>query len=280
MKNIKTTEIIALVIVGVLIVATIIGGGWFIANNVKEANKKLESTGIEKVEDGTFPSAESTSQQEGEEVTVADKTTSEDDKKSGKKETESVADNSTKTENKTNKNNKNKTDKKTNSKKDKYEKNDKPVVATEKATQKTDSDAVQEIVPETNATHSSKKVLKVNGVDCYVGDTITVALNIETPEVLMNFQGYTKYDDQYLEFVGVEANVNGLFNDHESCIYYNGSDINKGFDFTEKGTMYTATFKVKKAGSTGIVNTIEVLTDLKDKVVNPKDAIITIGIYN
>jgi hypothetical protein len=103
---------------------------------------------------------------------------------------------------------------------------------------------------------------------------------MQTPKVLENFQGFTNYDDSYLEFVSIQGNVSGMFNNKDSVIYYNGSDIMKGFDFTKKGTLYTATFKVLKKGSTEITNTIEVMSDQNSNPVEPGTCEFEFGIFN
>lgn len=167
--------------------------------------------------------------------------------------------------------------------------------ATEKASDKTQStekatsqqkateeksDAIEEIVVDTNnpkPSNNSKKILKVNGVKCNVGDTISVALNLKTPQSLVNFQGYTTYDNQYLECTNVKCNVNGYTNILESEIRYNGSDISTGFDFTQYGTLYVAEFKVLKNGSTNIDNIFQVLSD---NTVDENDCVVDLVIYN
>lgn len=142
------------------------------------------------------------------------------------------------------------------------------------------SSPVPVVKPTQNPSHNSKDVLTVNGTKCYVGDNITIAVNLKTPVVLENFQGTTSYDNSYLKFVNAQANTNGLVNDHESVIYYNGSNISTGFDFTKNGTIYTATFKVLKKGSTKVTNDIEILTELNGDPVNLDKCSHSVEVYS
>lgn len=82
-----------------------------------------------------------------------------------------------------------------------------------------------------NSDNNKAKVCKINGTNCNVGDTITVALNMKTPKVLVNFQGYTDFDSSNLKFVSAKINANGgLINCVNNTIYYNGSNISKGYE--------------------------------------------------
>lgn len=135
------------------------------------------------------------------------------------------------------------------------------------------------IVPTENETHASDDILTVNGKKCHVGDTVTVAVNLRTPKILENYQGYTEYDQSCLEYVKLNMNSGGLYNEKDGVIYYNASIIS-GIDFTSEGTIYTATFKVKKAGSTQIKNTIQILTDTDDKPVKLSDCKEEIKVYD
>ncbi|MGN1131240.1 MAG: hypothetical protein ACI4Q8_07805, partial [Ruminococcus sp.] len=130
-----------------------------------------------------------------------------------------------------------------------------------------------------NSNNNKSKVCKINGTNCNVGDTITVALNMKTPKVLINFQGYTDFDTSYLKFVSAKINVNGgLINCVNNSILYNGVNISKGYDFTTTGTLYTATFKVKKAGSTTIKNTMQVMSDMNMTDVKESDCKISVKV--
>lgn len=277
MKKFKKKEIIALIIIAVLMIATITVGSFIIVRNVNQANNILDSTNSSIVASDIDTTSEETTISEGDEVTV---NSSEDEQEStkidvtnGAVETKGEGNKATQAPDKSDKKDKNNKD-------DKKDKNSNKVNNSGKDKETQSTGAIEEIVPETNAEHSSNKVLTVNGTKCYVGDEIKVTLNIKTPKVLENFQGFTQYDDKCLEFVSIKGNVNGMFNNHESCIYYNGSNITQGFDFTENGTLYEVTFKVLKAGTTKIENTIEVLSDQKSNAVSPEDCEITIGIFN
>ncbi len=125
-----------------------------------------------------------------------------------------------------------------------------------------------------------KNVLKVNGVKCDIGDTITVVLNLKTPETLINFQGTTYFDSEYLECVSTTMNVSGMINAKTDSILYNGSEISKGFNFTGYGTMYVAEFKVLKKGNTTITNDFEVLSNMDMKLIDEKDCVVDLVIYN
>lgn len=113
-----------------------------------------------------------------------------------------------------------------------------------------------------------------------MGDTVTLVLNLKTPCVLENFQGETSYDGSYLKFVSAKVNVNGIINNSGTCIYYNGSDIGSGFDFTKKGTLYTAAFQVKKAGSTTISNKFQVMSDQSSKPVKESDCKVSLEVFD
>lgn len=260
----STAEKVLLIVLIVLMVAVVAVGAFIIIGNVNRANFEAENPTIATVstdEDFTFATDESTKSEDKPEHTDATK-------KQEPKET--ATDVTVKSDTKTTKNTTatepKATKKPTNSKKPNN-------------TSATTPDAIPVVEPTTNSNHNSTEVCKINGTKCYVGDTITVALNVKTPKVLVNFQGYTEYDSSYLKFVSAKANVNGLVNDHNSAIYYNGSDISRGFDFTNTGTLYTATFKVKKAGSTTIKNIMQVLTDMNDTPVKESDCTISVKVY-
>ncbi len=265
-KRFSTKEKIALVILLFLMGVVIGTGTYIIINNVNTANEKAKNpTNVTVTGDTSLLVEKDTSQQQDNKPEVTEK--SKDATK--QKETESVTETKL---NKTTSNNSSKASSNTNSK---------TSSATTSTTNSQSADSKVSVVkPDTNSSHASNDVCTINGTKCYVGDTITIALNIKTPKVLENFQGFTQYDNNYLKFEDAKANVSGLVNNHKSTIYYNGSDIATGFDFTSTGTLYTATFKVLKKGKTSISNTIEVLTDMKDVAVNPDKCTISIKVYN
>lgn len=264
-RRFSTTEKVLLSVLIVLMAAVLAVGAFIIVGNVNRANYEAENPTIATVttdEDFSFDTSESTKSEDKPENTKATK----------KQEPEETAtDVTVKSDTKTNKNT-TATEPKATQKPTKP--NNKPSNTTA-----TTSEAIPVVEPTTNSNHNSTEVCKINGTKCYVGDTITVALNVKTPKVLINFQGYTEYDSSYLKFVSAKANVNGLVNNHESVIYYNGSDISRGFDFTNTGTLYTATFKVQKSGSTTIKNIMQVLTDMNDTPVKESDCTISVKVY-
>lgn len=133
--------------------------------------------------------------------------------------------------------------------------------------------------PTDNKSHSSKDVCIVNGKKCCVGDTITMTLNLKTPKVLVNYQGYTSFDTSKLKFISADSEADALTNCKDGIIYYNASVL-RGIDFTSTGTVYYARFKVKEAGTTSISNTFQVLTDMDDNPVKESKCEIGIEIFD
>ncbi len=133
--------------------------------------------------------------------------------------------------------------------------------------------------PTDNKSHSSKDVCIVNGKKCCVGDTITMTLNLKTPKVLVNYQGYTSFDTSKLKFISADSEADALTNCKDGIIYYNASVL-RGIDFTSTGTVYYAKFKVKEAGTTSISNTFQVLTDMDDNPVKESKCEIGIEIFD
>lgn len=270
MKKFRKKEIIALTVIGVLIIATIVVGALLITGNVNKANSTSElptssSEEIAQYESMVAQKNETQVDEEGTEATAVEEETATAKADNDKNNTSSKTSNNSKTSTKNNSSKKTTTSSKNTS---------------SGSSNSADTDKIQQIKPETTPVDTKEDVLKINGVKCNVGNTITVTLDFKTPKVLENFQGYTEYDRNYLEFVSVKGNVNGMFNEKDGVIYYNGSDIMKGFDFTSTGTMYTATFKVLKEGSTQIQNTVEVMSDQTSKAVSPDNCDISFGIFN
>ena len=261
-------EIIALIVLVLLMVVTVTVGAYFIINNVNSANEALKNT---------YPSA--TQAESGEDVTASETEEATETTQADEESTEATA---------TEKKNENNSDSQKATSSSKPSNNSKPNKNSSSSKNDKNSNTpssnntgeIPQIVPETKPVEKDEDVLKINGVKCNVGNTVTITLDLRTPKALENFQGFTKYDDSYLKFISVSGNASGLFNDHESAIYYNGSDIMKGYDFTNKGTLYTATFKVLKKGSTEITNTFQVMSDRKSTPVLPEDCEISIGIFN
>jgi hypothetical protein len=275
-KRFSTKEKVALTVLIILMVAVLGVGAYVIINNVTTANDKANNPTNTTVTGDTSLLVETTAE------TVADNTEAQATEKSTKatekattsykssKSSSKSSSNSSKSSSSTS--SKSKTSSTTSSK-----------TSSSKSSSKSSStslDTISVVKPSTNTSHASEEVCTINGTKCYVGDTITVTLNLKTPKVLENFQGYTDYDSDYLKFVSAKANVNGLVNNNESTIYYNGSDITTGFDFTAKGTLYTAKFKVLKSGKTTIENTMQVLTDMNDKAVSTDSCTISVEVYS
>lgn len=133
--------------------------------------------------------------------------------------------------------------------------------------------------PTDNKSHSSKEVCIVNGKKCCVGDTITMTLNLKTPKVLVNYQGYTSFDTSKLKFISADSEADALTNCKDGIIYYNASVL-RGIDFTSTGTVYYAKFKVREAGTTSISNNFQVLTDMDDNPVKESKCEIGIEIFD
>lgn len=138
-----------------------------------------------------------------------------------------------------------------------------------KASSKTSSkatvkgDKVKRVKPKKNTSHATNKTLSVNGKTCYVGDTITVVMNITSDKSVVNYQGAMSFDDSYLKVKDVTSNEYGIANASGQQIMYNASNLN-GMNFSETGTVFTATFEVLKAGSTKLNNNVEIISELID----------------
>lgn len=147
---------------------------------------------------------------------------------------------------------------------------------------KVKGDKVKRVVPEEHTKHKSTSTLKINGKTCYVGDTISVVLNLKSQKSLINYQGTTKFDNQYLKLKTVKSNSIGLASAKDAEIMYNASTLN-GMNFSETGTIYTATFEVLKSGSTNINNDLEIISELVDNNIvqlSPSDYKVTVDIYD
>lgn len=260
-------EKVALIVIAVLIVAAIVVGAVLIVGNTNKAQNELlntEHTTVEitlpETEAETYADSTEKKADDNTENTTKSKTTS---SKTSSPETKSATEkndnNSSSTKSKTSKTSKNPS-KNVNPTIDTYVKPDK-------------------IVPTVNETHASDDICTVNGKKCHVGDTITMAINLKTPVILENYQGFTNFDDSYLEYIALKMNSGGIYNEKHGVIYYNAS-ILSGIDFTSEGTIYTATFKVKKAGSTEIRNTLQILTDQNDVPVKLRDCKEQIKIFD
>lgn len=267
-RKFSTKEKTALIVLVVLMIAVIGIGAFIIVNNVNDANRAATDTSHTTVKITTPPDEE----------TVAENGATE-------KSAETV-----KADNKDNKDNKKSTtasSAKTKSKKS-SSKSKKSVKTAKKAPKKkmpkpkkapdSNSTVIPIVTPKNNTSHKSNDKCVINGVTCYVGDTISVTLNLKCEKTLVNYQGYTTFDTSYLKCSSLKANV-GIANNKDDKIYYNASDIN-GMDFSENGTIYTAQFTVKKSGSTSIKNTLQILTDMKDNEVSTGSVKDTLNIFS
>ena len=143
-------------------------------------------------------------------------------------------------------------------------------------------DKVKRVKPKENTSHASSNVLSVNGKNCYVGDTITIVMNITSQKSIINYQGYLEFDNKYLKIKDVKSNSFGMANSNGSEVLYNASAIN-GMDFSETGTVFTATFEVKETGSTKVNNNLEIISELVGnniKQLSPSDYEVSVEIYD
>lgn len=136
--------------------------------------------------------------------------------------------------------------------------------------------------PKGNTSHASKKELKVNGTTCYVGDTISVVLNITSQKSIVNYQGTMGFDTKYLKLKETKSNSIGLVNGGANEIMFNASSIN-GMNFSETGTVFTATFEVLAEGSTELKDNMEIISELIDnniKQLSPTDYTVSIDVIS
>lgn len=260
-RKFTAKEKIALTVLGLLMAGVIIAGAVIIIGNVNESNRKATDTAhttIKLTEPTTTEAAK-----DGVTEKIADNKNSE--AKKATSATEKVTDSKSKTTSSKNSAATSKAQKKTTSK------------SKSSTTSKADN-KVPVVVPDENTKHKSSEKCVVNGTTCYVGDTISVTLNLTTPVVLINYQGHTDFDNSYLKIVSARSNTSGFVNGKSNTILYNASDLG-GLDFTSKGTIYTAKFKVLKAGSTTIKNTFEVISDMDVKAVSESSCKTEIAVY-
>ncbi|MCH5299148.1 MAG: hypothetical protein J1E96_05220 [Ruminococcus sp.] len=269
-RKLTIKEKIALVVIAVLMVATIAVGVVLIVGNTNKAQEELLNTEHTTVEIITQPETEAETNADSTERKANNNTENKTESKTTSSKTNSSVEKSTKSSSSTKSNTKSNTKSST-----------KSTVSNSKTTSKSKNGALvpEKIRPTVNETHASDNICTVNEKKCFVGDTITMTLNLKTPVVLVNYQGLTEFDNDYLEFIDTEMNSGGICNEKNGVIYYNASILN-GIDFTEDGTVYTATFKVKKAGSTEIKNHFQILTDMNDKAVSPSNCRQEIKVYD
>ncbi len=255
-RKFTTAEKITLTVLSVLMAAVIGVGAYLIISNVNKANYEATNTTHTTIKIVTTAIPETTVEHAATEKIIS---------KPEKKESKASSDKSASTS-KTTKS----TDKKTKSK-----------TTSSKTTRSSAGDnpaKVSVITPKKNTEHKSSEKCVINGTTCYVGDTISITLNLKSSKVLENYQGYSEFDSNYLSCKSVKSTT-GITNHKGSKIYYNASVIT-GMDFTSGGTVYTAEFKIKKAGSTTLTNTFEFLTDIDDKDVKPSSVKGNISIFS
>ncbi len=264
-RKFTAKEKAALIILIALMIAVVGVGAYLIVDNVNNANREATNTSHTTIK-VTAPTTE----------TISDKGASEKySKKSSKKSSEknsSDANSDSKsktTSSKSSASNKSTTKSKTTSSK---------TSSKTKSSGSSSGNKISVVTPAKNSSHKSDEKCVINGTTCYVGDTISVTLNLNCAKTLVNYQGYTTFDTSYLKCTSLKANV-GIANNKGDTIYYNASVIS-GLDFSSTGTIYTAQFKVTKAGSTSIDNNFEILTDMKDNSVKVSSISESLTIYS
>lgn len=265
MKRRKFTakEKTALIVLIVLMIAVIGIGAFIIVNNVNNANRAAADTSHTTIKITTPPDEETVAENGATEKSA--ETVKKDKKDNKNSSASSVKSFSKKSSAKSSKASKTKSVKAP-------KKSNKPKKAPD-----TNTTVIPVVTPNNNTSHKSDDKCVINGVTCYVGDTISVTLNLKCAKTLVNYQGYSTFNTDYLKCVSVKANV-GIVNNKDDKIYYNASDIN-GMDFSENGTIYTARFTVKKSGSTSIKNTMQILTDMNDNEVSVSSVKDTLNIF-
>ncbi len=252
-RKFTAKEKTALIVLVVLMIAVIGIGAFIIVNNVNNANREATNTSHTTVKITTPPDEETVAENGATEKSAE---TVKNDKKDSKKSSAASLSKSS---------SKKSSAKTSKTSKSKITKAPKKLPKPKKAGNSNEG-VIPVVTPKNNTSHKSNDKCVINGVTCYVGDTISVTLNLKCSKTLVNYQGYTTFDTDYLKCKSTKANV-GIVNNKDEKIYYNASDIN-GMDFSSEGTIYTAQFTVKKAGSTSIKNTLQILTDMNDNEVS------------
>ncbi len=256
-RKFTTAEKVTLTILGVLMAAVIGVGAYLVISNVNKANYEATNTTHTTIKIVTTAIPETTV-----EHAATEKIISKSEKKESKASSDKTAPASKPAKS---------ADKKTKSK----------TTSSKTVTRSSAGDnpaKVSVITPKKNTKHKSSEKCVINGTACYVGDTISVTLNLKSSKALENYQGYSTFDSDYLSCTSAKSTT-GIVNNKGNKIYYNASVIT-GMDFTSGGTVYTAEFKVKESGSTAIKNTFELLTDTDDKDVKPSAVKDTISVFS
>ena len=262
-RKLQKKDKISLGILAALIVIVIGAGAFMIINNTKNANKQTE-----KITSGSQSASSennsSKASKNSDSQTSSGKKTS--NTKSGKKPYPSSSSSSASSSSKASS--------KTSSKVTKSSKVSSEI--------KVEGDKIKRVKPKENTSHASSNELKVNGKTCYVGDTINIVMNITSQKSIVNYQGILSFDSKYLKIKNAKSNSIGVANSNDNQILYNASSIN-GMDFSETGTVFTATFEVKQAGSTKVSNNLEIISELINnniKQLSESDYKVNIDIYS
>lgn len=265
-KKLEKKDRILLGVLAALIVIVIAVGIFLIVKNTNSANEQTKGVTSSNVS-GEISSSSQTSSN-------AESKTSSDKKSSGSKSDNSSVNSSAASDNSQN----NGANTPSNSSKK----------SSSKASSKTSSkakvkgDKVKRVKPKENTSHATNKTLSVNGKTCYVGDTITVVMNITSNKSIVNYQGAMSFNDSYLKVKDVKSNDFGIANASGNSVMYNASNLN-GMNFSETGTVFTATFEVLKSGSTKLENNVEIISELIDnniKQLAPSDYKATVEVYS
>lgn len=122
---------------------------------------------------------------------------------------------------------------------------------------KTESSSKAESKPSSNSHKpvTDSNACSIDGSKFAVGDTVTCVYNLTSPEKLVNFQAYIKYDSKYLtvksaELEGLASSSSIVNSKAKDRINFNGSNISRGYDYTKGGSFLTVTYEVKAAGAT------------------------------
>ena len=108
-----------------------------------------------------------------------------------------------------------------------------------------------------NSSNNNSGVLSIDGNKFKVGDIVTCTYKFSAPEVLENYQGEIKYDNQYLTVKGAKlvspASSGGILNYKlRGEIKFNGSNISGAYDYTNGGDFIIVTYEVTGSGSTTV----------------------------
>lgn len=263
-KKLKKNDKILLGVLIALIIIVIGVGAFLIIRNTNSANeqaKKLtpSSSATSSVTSETKSSSSKTSSKKTESKTSSDKTSSGSTASKASSSSSSSAGTST-----SSKASSTSTSSKTSSKSN------------------VKGDKMKREKPKGNTSHASKKELKVNGTTCYVGDTISVVLNITSQKSIVNYQGTMSFDTKYLKLKETKSNSIGLVNGGANEIMFNASSIN-GMNFSETGTVFTATFEVLSEGSTQLKENMEIISELVNnniKQLSPTDYTVSIDVIS